>query len=156
MDGCPPCDPTCVLPKPLARLGAMMLRMDLQALSAVLFAIAALGVMAFQAALALGAPWGEYAMGGAFPGVYAPRLRIAAIVQGAVIGLLALVVLSAGRVALPALHTAFPWLVWVVVAFSAVGVVLNSISRSAGERRIWVPVTLVMSLTSLFVAIGVR
>lgn len=134
----------------------MMLGMEPQTLSAVLFALASLCVMAFQAALALGAPWGAYAMGGAFPGVYPIRLRIAAVVQGAVIGLLALVVLSAGDLALPALHASFPWLVWVVVAFSAVGVGLNSISRSAGERRIWVPVTLVMLLTSLLVALGGR
>lgn len=133
----------------------MMLGMALQTLPAVLFAAAALGVVAFQVALALGAPWGAYAMGGAFPGVYPIRLRIAALVQGVAIGMLVVVVLSAGGVALPALHAAFPWLVWVVVAFSAVGVVLNSISRSAGERRIWVPVALVMLLTSLLVALGV-
>lgn len=147
---------TCVALETTASPGAMMPGMEPQTLSAVLFAVASLGVIAFQAALALGAPWGAYAMGGAFPGVYPTRLRIAAVVQGAVIGLLALVVLSAAGVVLPALHTAFPWLAWVVVAFSVVGVVLNAISRSAGERRIWVPVTLVMLLTSLLVAIDVR
>lgn len=33
-------------------------------LSALVFTVAAVGVMVFQAALALGAPWGAYAMGG--------------------------------------------------------------------------------------------
>lgn len=134
----------------------MMLGMEPVVLSALVFTAASLGVIAFQVALALGAPWGAYAMGGAFPGVYPTRLRIAAIVQGAVVGLLALAVLSAGGVALPALHASFPWLIWVVVAFSALGVVLNAISRSAGERRIWVPVTLVMLLSSLLVATADR
>lgn len=123
-------------------------------LAALVFTIASVGVMVFQGALALGAPWGAYAMGGAFPGAFPPRLRIAAVAQAAVIGVVALVVLSAGGVAQPALHASFPWLIWVVVACSAVGVILNAISRSAGERRIWVPVTLVMLVTSLLVAIG--
>lgn len=134
----------------------MMRSMEIATLSAVLFAVASLGVMAFQAALALGAPWGAYAMGGAFPGVFPPRLRVAAIVQGVVVGVLALVVLSAAGIVLPAVHASYPWVIWVVVAFSAVGVVLNAISRSAGERRVWVPVTLVMLGSSLLVAIGVR
>lgn len=124
-------------------------------LAALVFAVAAVGVIAFQAALALGAPWGAYAMGGAFPGVYPPRLRVAAVVQAAVIGILALGVLSAAGVVLPALDTSYPWLIWVVVVFSAAGVFLNAISRSAGERRIWVPVTLVMLVSSLLVAFGV-
>ena len=40
------------------------------------------------------------------------------------------------------------------VVGSALGVVLNAISRSAGERRIWVPVTLGMLVTSLLVAVN--
>ena len=38
--------------------------------------------------------------------------------------------------------------------FSAFAVVLNAISRSAGERKIWVPVSLVMLISSLLVALG--
>jgi len=132
----------------------MMSGMELTKLAALVFALLSLVVIVFQLALAMGAPWGAYAMGGAFPGVYPPRLRVAAVVQGAVIGVLALVVLSAGGVVLPALAASYLWLVWVVVVFSALGVVLNAISRSAGERRIWVPVTLGMLVTSLFVALN--
>lgn len=128
--------------------------MELRALAAIVFALLALGVIAFQAALALGAPWGAFAMGGAFPGVYPPRLRVAAVVQGVVIGIVAVVVLSAAGLVLPALHATVPWMIWVVVALSAVGVVLNALSRSAGERRIWVPVTIVLLVSSLVVALG--
>lgn len=145
--------PTCVASEPCVGPPAIMRVMDTSTLAAVVFAVGSVGVIAFQSALALGAPWGAYAMGGAFPGVYPPRLRVAAIVQGAVIGVFASVVLSASGVVLPALHASYPWLVWVVVAFSGLGVVLNAISRSAGERRIWVPVTLVMLASSLLVAL---
>ena len=35
--------------------------------------------------------------------------------------------------------------VWVVVAFSAMSLVLNSITPSAGERAIWAPVALLLA-----------
>ena len=127
--------------------------MDLTTIAALVFAVAAAGVVAFQFALALGAPWGRYAMGGGIPGRFPPPLRIAAAVQGALIAFLAIVVLSAAGLVLPDVATAFPWLVWVAVAVSALAVVLNAISRSAGERRIWVPVAAVLLVSSLIVAL---
>jgi len=126
---------------------------DITTLAAIAFTVAAGGVVAFQLALALGAPWGAYAMGGAIPGRFPPSLRIAAVVQAVVIGLLAVVVLSDARLVLPDLSAGAPWLVWVPVAVSALAVILNSISRSAGERKIWVPVALVLLVSSLLVAI---
>jgi hypothetical protein len=129
--------------------------MDTRALAGLAFAVAALGVIAFQVALALGAPWGAYAMGGALPGRYPPPMRVAAVVQAFLIGLLAVAVLSAAGIVLPDLALAFPWLIWVAVVVSAVAVVLNAISRSVGERRIWVPVALVLLVSSLLVARGV-
>ena len=129
--------------------------MDVTTLAALVFAFAAIGVIAFQLALAFGAPWGQYAMGGAFPGRLPPAMRVAAVVQAVLIALLALVVLSAAGLVLPALAVAFPWLIWVAVVVSAVAVVLNAISRSSGERRIWVPVASVLLVSSLLVALGI-
>ena len=127
--------------------------MDLTRIAALVFSVTAIGVVAFQLALALGAPWGAYAMGGAYPGSFPPPMRVAAVVQAVVIGLLAVVVLSAAGIVLPDLAVAFPWLVWVPVAVSVIAVVLNAISRSAGERRIWVPVAVVLLVSSLVVAL---
>lgn len=45
------------------------------------------------------------------------------------------------------------WLIWVVVAVAVVSLILNLITPSASERRIWVPVALVMLLSSLVVAL---
>lgn len=123
--------------------------------AALVFAVAAGGVVAFQAALALGAPWGAYAMGGAVPGRFPPPMRVAAAVQGVLIAVLAVVVLSEAGVVAPDLAAGLPWLAWVAVVVSALAVVLNSISRSAGERRIWVPVATVMLVSSLLVALHV-
>jgi len=129
---------------------------DAAAVAALVFAMFALGVIAFQLALALGAPWGAYAMGGSFLGRFPTPLRIAAVVQAVIIGFIALAVLSAGGLAVPDLAANLPWLVWVPVVISFLAVVLNAISRSAGERRIWVPVAVVMLLSSLVVALGAQ
>ncbi len=128
--------------------------MDITSAAGLVFAVTASGVVAFQLALALGAPWGAYAMGGAFPGRFPPPMRVAAVVQAALIALLAVGVLSVAGILLPDVAVAFPWLGWVAVVVSAVAVVLNAISRSAGERRIWVPVAAVLLVSSLLVALA--
>ena len=128
--------------------------MTLEAIAALVFAAATAVVVGFQFALALGAPWGAYAMGGSIPGRYPPPMRVVAAVLGLVLILVALVVLaSAGVVDVP-LISAQPWLIWVIVVLSAVGLVLNALSRSAVERRTWVPVTIVMLVSSTVVAIA--
>jgi hypothetical protein len=126
---------------------------DVTALAAVVFAVVALGVIAFQMALALGAPWGSYAMGGAFPGRFPPRLRVAAVVQAAVLVFAVAIVLARAGIALPALSDAARLLIWLVVGFSVLSLVLNAFSPNAGERRIWTPVALVMLITSAAVAL---
>ena len=100
--------------------------LDITAIAAFVFSIAAVGVIGFQIALGLGAPWGAYAMGGAFPERFPPALRVAAVVQAAAIALLALIVLSAAGLALPSVVDELPWLVWLPVGFSAVGLGLNA------------------------------
>ena len=123
-------------------------------LSALIYGVVSLGVIAFQLALAAGALWGAYAMGGAFPGQFPPELRVAAIVQAVILALLALLVLARADIALPKWSRASRWLIWVVVAFSAISLVLNTITPSAGERAIWVPVALVMLICSVIVAVS--
>ena len=54
--------------------------MTISRIAAFLYAIVTLAVVAFQIALAAGAPWGAFAMGGAFPRQFPPAMRIAAIV----------------------------------------------------------------------------
>lgn len=126
--------------------------MDLATVAALTFGGVVLIVIGFQLALALGAPWGSYAMGGAFPGRFPPRMRVAAAVQAGLLGLVAAIVLAGANVSFPMLDPELRWLIWLPVAFSAAAVVLNLITPSAGERRIWVPVSLVLLASSLVVA----
>jgi hypothetical protein len=122
--------------------------------AALVFAAITAGVVAFQLALALGAPWGEYAMGGRAPGRFPSAMRVAAVGQAVLLAVIAVVVLSDARLVSPSFAEAFPWLIWFVVVFSAVSVVLNTLTPSARERRIWAPVTLVMLACSLIVAVA--
>jgi hypothetical protein len=128
--------------------------MSLPETLAVAYALVTALVVAFQLALAAGAPWGSYAMGGAFPGRMPPSLRVAAVIQGIFLGALAIVVLAdAGLLDVPILE-GWPWLIWVPVAVAGVAVLLNGSTRSRGERRIWLPVAVVLLLCSLAVALA--
>jgi len=127
--------------------------MTLTTIAALLYTVITAGVIAFQLALALGAPWGAYAMGGAFPGRFPPVMRITAVVQAVLLAVMAGVVLARAGLALPGWAQAATWLIWFVVAFSVVAVILNSITHSAGERRLWAPIALMMVASSLTVAL---
>lgn len=120
--------------------------------AALLYAGVSAGVVVFQVALAAGAPWGAYAMGGAFPGQFPLTLRIAAVVQAALIVGMAVVVLSRAGLVLPGWSEMTRRLVWLVVAFAAVSLVLNVITPSADERAIWAPVAVLLLVTSTVVA----
>ena len=121
---------------------------------AVLYAAVTALVVGFQLALAIGAPWGAYAMGGAFPGRMPPAMRIAAVVQAIVLAGLAVIVLADAGLMSVSMVIDWPWLIWVPVAVAALAVVLNASTRSRGERRIWLPVAVVLLVCSLGVAIA--
>ena len=46
------------------------------------------------------------------------------------------------------------WLIWVVMGYGVIGLILNLITPSAGERAIWAPVALVLLVSSMLVAKG--
>jgi phosphatidylglycerophosphate synthase len=127
--------------------------MDVTTVAAIIYLFITAGVVAFQFALAFGVPWGSYAMGGKFPGRFPPAMRASAVGQAALLGLMAAVVMSRAGLLLPDWAQVSVWLTWVIVAFSVVSVVLNTITPSAGERRVWLPVALVMLASSLTVAL---
>jgi hypothetical protein len=121
--------------------------------SAYVFAALLSVVILFQLALALGAPWGAYAMGGAYPGRFPPMLRLAAAVQAVLLALAGLVVLARAGLALPAWRRASRTLVWIVISLEAVGVAMNIATPSGGERALWAPVAVLLLASSLHIAL---
>jgi len=123
-------------------------------LAAWIFAFLIVVVSLFQLALALGAPWGHLAMGGAFQGAYPAPMRVAALVQIGALSVMAMLVLSRAGLVLPAWRAVSKGMVWLVVFLAGVGVVLNLITPSPLERLIWAPVASILFLTALRVAVS--
>ena len=109
--------------------------MTVSEVAAITYAVLTGGVVIFQLALALGVPWGSYAMGGAFPGRFPPVMRAIAIGQAVSLGVLAAVVLTRSGLVLRSWEGTSQWSIWIVVPFCALSVVLNSISPSADRAR---------------------
>lgn len=105
-------------------------------------AILLLGVVAFQAALALGAPWGAATQGGANEGVLPDLLRVGSVVTLIVYAALAVV---AGTSLASA--TVRRRVLYVAAAVMVVATMLNIASPSLVERIIWAPVTIALVIT---------
>lgn len=119
-------------------------------LTAGLAALLLVAIAVFQARLAAGAPWGEYAWGGQHPGVLPTKFRAASGVAVVLYLALALVPLgAAGWIgwAPPA------FLLWGLTVFFVVGALANGASRSKAERAIWTPVTVVLAGCFLVLAL---
>ncbi len=121
--------------------------------SATIFTIFTGIVIIFQGCLAAGAPWGEAAMGGKFPGKYPPKMRVVAVINMIILGFMAAVVLSEANLLFPQLQAISGIGIWVVVLFFLVGTILNTITPSKIER-IWAPVALIQLITSFVVALN--
>ena len=109
-------------------------------------------VVAFQLALAAGAPWGELTMGGAYPGRLPPRMRGVAVASAALLTGMAGVVAARAGLALPRWRRPAHRLIWGVVAYAVLGVALNAATPSARERVLWLPVCIALAVCALVVA----
>ena len=108
----------------------------------------------FQFALAAGMPWGHLAMGGRFPDVMPPAMRVGAVIQAALLVFLAMIVLARAGVTLTSMYTMSTMWIWVVVAISGLSLVMNLITPSKWERILWSPIALIMTVCSLLVALN--
>jgi ABC-type phosphate transport system permease subunit len=124
------------------------------AISAVLLS----AVIAFQLALVVGAPWGEYTQGGTTTGALPMAGRVMAAISIVVLGVFALALLA--RVGWGPLRRAPQRLVtvvvWVSVGYAAIAVLLNTATPSAKERLVWAPVSVILLVAQLTAVLGSR
>lgn len=112
------------------------------------------GLAAFQAAVAVGAPLGRASWGGFYEGKLPKGLRIVSGVAVGVHTLAALIVLRRGRYrVVPLPEGILRWGTWALVVLLLVGAVPNLASSSRWERFGWGPVTLILAVLCLFVAL---
>jgi hypothetical protein len=120
-------------------------------------AVAAIGfvlVAGFQVALALGAPWGRAAWGGAHERLPL-GLRVASAFAAVLWAVAALVVLArAGFDWSPIPFSAATWGTWVLFGLLLLGTVMNLASRSRLERLIQTPVAAVLAVLCMLVALA--
>jgi len=117
--------------------------------------VAAAGILVvatFQVALAVGAPFGSAAFGGANAGTLPLDLRLVSGLAAVVWVLAALHALSRGG-----LTRRFPRLgngriTWVLAGLTAVGALMNAASSSPWERFGWAPFTLSLSILCIVLA----
>lgn len=107
----------------------------------------------FQLALVFGAPLGRFAWGGQHS-VLPARMRIGSAVS--ILIYVAIAVIAWDRVgAIDVFPEPFSEVaMWVIFAYFALGIVLNAISRSKPERYTMVPVSIVLTVLSFFIAMG--
>ena len=122
---------------------------------AIVLATGILIVVVFEAALTLGAPFGEAAMGGTYAGTLPEEVRLVTGILTLVWFSAAVVVLArGGRVLLPVPPTVARVGAWVLVGLLGLGALMNFASSSPWERFGWGPFTLIMFGLCLVLALS--
>jgi hypothetical protein len=124
--------------------------------AAVLAAILFVGMAAFQASLALGAPLGAHVLGGRYSGALPSRLRAFSAFAAVVLVGGALVILArAGAIGWPAGATGLlPPGSWAIAAFLVLNTLGNLASKSRLERTLFAATTAVLAVLSAYVALS--
>jgi hypothetical protein len=124
--------------------------------AAVLATVLFLGMAAFQASLALGAPLGAHVLGGRSQGKLPNRLRAFSAIAAAILVGGALVILArAGAIGWPAGATGLliP-ATWVIAAFLVLNTLGNLASKSRLERTVFAATTAALAILSAYVALS--
>lgn len=107
----------------------------------------------FQLALALGAPIGHFAWGGAHR-VLPAKLRVGSLVSIAIYALIVVLALDRAGAVDVVPEPVSTVGIWIVFGYFVLGIPLNAISRSRPERFTMTPVVIVLAVLSLLVAVS--
>lgn len=123
-------------------------------IGAYVFIVLSFGIMILQVALALGAPLGDYTLGGQYPGKLPNKLRIAALVQMLILAFFTAIVISRAGIGLNGLFGFSKIAIWFVFAFFILGTFVNFSSKSPKEKWVTGPLNVIALLSVLWVAIS--
>ncbi len=126
----------------------------LDAFASGFLAFAFLATALFQLALVLGAPMGEYAYGGQMPGKLPIQYRVSSAVSFVLLLAIAGHYLAqlgiVPKLLSPELNQ---WVNWGLIGFAAAAAVMNNITKSAKEKRLWGSTTIAMLIAAIVVAL---
>jgi len=122
--------------------------------AAPLFCLLALLVCLFQLALICGAPWGEITLGGRWRGALPWRVRLIPLLSILLLLAFCGVVWARAGLGFASWQGVAGSLIWVVVGYTALGVLVHIATPSPRERRTWLPVLLLMLASSGSVALS--
>lgn len=124
--------------------------MKILALTSALVLLAALAVL--QALVALGLPLGRFVWGGQHE-VLPTSLRIGSTVSVVIYAAMAALLLSRAGV-IAGNGTFVRVATWALLGYFVLGIFMNAISRSEPERFMMTPVTMVLALATLIIALS--
>lgn len=117
-----------------------------------------IAIVVFQLALVAGAPWGAFTQGGQTAGTLPLTGRVAALVSAVILVVMALALLARADLG--------PWrngrprlmrvLAWLATAYAFLAVALNLATRSAHERAVFGPLSIVLLVLILTLMITTR
>ena len=124
--------------------------------AAVFAAILFVGMAAFQATLALGAPLGAHVLGGRHAGALPNRLRIVSAIAAAIlVGSALLILARADAIGWPTeANGLLAPAAWAIAAFLVLNTLGNLASKSRIERTVFAATTAVLAVLSGYVALS--
>lgn len=118
--------------------------------AAILYVVIIIGVIVFQFCLIAGAPWGRLTQGGQHPGSLPAMGRVMAFLSA-----LLLACMGAGITSAAGLSPDWPsWTGWIALGVQALSTLMNWITPSPPERRLWGPVTSVMLGLAMYAVVA--
>jgi len=118
--------------------------------AAILFAIVIALVIIFQCCLIAGAPWGKFTQGGKHNGQLTMSGKLAALVS-----IILLLFMAGGITSAAQLPPGWSnWTGWTALVLQLLSTVLNLITPSTLERRIWGTVTIVLLGLAAYVVVS--
>jgi len=123
-------------------------------IAAILFAFSTALAVGFQIALACGAPWGEFTLGGKYQGQLPRHIRLIPLLSSVLLIGFASIVVARSGLAFAHISAASHGWICVVVGYCVLGAIANTITPSRRERAVWLPVLIVMLVSSTIVGMG--
>ncbi|MGV9194111.1 PQQ-dependent sugar dehydrogenase [Microbacterium sp. MC2] len=121
--------------------------------AAAIACVVLLGLAVLQVLVACGLPYGRFVWGGQHT-VVPTRLRVGSAVAVVLYAAIAALLLSRAGILPGGTSVVIVVLTWIVCAYFVVGIALNLISRSLPERWTMAPVSAVLAVCALILALG--